>query len=514
MGGQSGQLSGPDFGAGVPITELEDGAPRLGHAAGEPVVVVRRGDQLFAVGAACTHYGGPLAEGLVVDGTIRCPWHHACFDLATGRAVGAPALNPIPCYEVVVEGGIARIGAVRPVPPIPAPPVSPSSVVIIGAGPAGAVCAETLREEGYRGPITLIGDDGADPVDRPNLSKDYLAGNAPPEWIPLRDADFYRQREIELIRGTGVAGIDLTGRTVRLADAREIRFGALLLATGSEPIRLPIQGADLPQVHTLRTLADSQAIIARATTARTAVVIGASFIGLEVAASLRQRGLEVAVVAPETVPLEKVLGPALGELVRRIHEGRGVQFHLGRKPTRIDPETVTLDDDTRLPAELVVMGVGVRPRTQLAEAGGLDLDRGIVVDEMLRTKTPDVYAAGDVARFPMGGALVRIEHWVVAERQGQAVARAMVGRGRPFRDVPFFWSAHYDTTISYVGHSERWDAVEVTGSLEEGDACVVYREEGVVAAVATIGRDRTSLEVERALEREDRAGLARVLARQ
>jgi len=515
MAEQPSELTGPDLAVGVAISALKPGVPLLGHAKGQPVVLIQEpGGELHAIGASCTHYGGPLAEGLVADRTIRCPWHHARFDLATGRAVGAPALNPVPCYRVERQGGSVRVGSPRVEAAKEPPPVSPSSVVIVGAGPAGAFCAETLRHEGFTGRITLVGDDPSDPVDRPNLSKDYLAGTAPEEWIPLRDADFYREREIALVRTAVVTGLDLAGRNVRLSDARAISYGALLLATGAEPIRLPIPGGDLPHVRTLRTLADSRAIIAKASQARSAVVIGASFIGLEVAASLRVRGLEVTVVAPEAVPLERVLGAEVGRYVRRLHEARGVKFQLGRKPEQIAGNDVTLDDDTAIPGELVVMGVGVRPRVQLAEAAGLEVDRGIVVDDKLRTKAPDVYAAGDVARYPHDGAMVRIEHWVVAARQGQAVAREMVGRGRPFRDVPFFWSAHYNTTIGYVGHAEHWDASEVKGSLDNGNACVIYRDAGRVRAVATVGRDRVLLEAEQALAEADAGKLERIISQQ
>jgi NADPH-dependent 2,4-dienoyl-CoA reductase/sulfur reductase-like enzyme/nitrite reductase/ring-hydroxylating ferredoxin subunit len=500
MGSQA-PLSGPDLKQGVAEAELREGAPLLGHADGEAIVLVRDGGRVHAVGATCTHYGGPLAEGLVVGGTIRCPWHHACFDLATGRAHG-PALAPVACWDVALEGGTIRVGARRE--PAVAHGMGPASVVIVGGGAAGVACAEALRAEGHSGAITLVHAEGSDPVDRPNLSKDYLAGAAPEEWVFLRTADALAGIAVSVVRSEATE-IDPRRQTVRLANGHLLAWDALLIATGAEPIRLPIHGATLPHVHTLRTLADSRAIAHATSEGTPVVIIGASFIGLEVAASLRARGAQVTVVGPEPVPLARVLGDDVGAFVRRVHEGKGVAFRLGRKPERITEDAVILDDGTSLPAALVVMGVGVRPRTELAAAAGLTVDRGVVVDEELRA-APGVWAAGDIARFPWSGTAVRIEHWQVAVRQGQAVARSMLGRGSR-RDVPFFWSQHHDVTLGYVGHAERFDRPEIHGDLEARDAHVVYREDGEVRAVMTIGRDRLALEVEAAIERRDRVGV-------
>jgi NADPH-dependent 2,4-dienoyl-CoA reductase/sulfur reductase-like enzyme len=298
---------------------------------------------------------------------------------------------------------------------------------------------------------------------------------------------------------------------VTLASGKSIAYDALLLATGADPIRLPTPGAELEHVHTLRSLADSRAIVARCAGAKRAVVIGASFIGLEVAASLRARGLEVDVVAPEAAPLAKVLGE-VGAFVRALHEAKGVRFHLGRKPASIAKDAVTLDDGATLACDLVVMGVGVRPAIELAKAAGIAVDGGILVNEALETSVAGVFAAGDVARYAIGGGKRRrVEHWVHAERQGAIAALNMLGKRHTFTHVPFFWSAHYDVTINYVGHSEAFDAVHVSGSLEARDAIVAFREGGVIRAVATIGRDRASLLAEAAMERGDTAALEALL---
>jgi NADPH-dependent 2,4-dienoyl-CoA reductase/sulfur reductase-like enzyme/nitrite reductase/ring-hydroxylating ferredoxin subunit len=504
MGGTT-ELTGPDLEAGIADADVREGTPVLGHARGEAIVLVRDRGTVHALGATCTHYGGPLAEGIVAGGTIRCPWHHACFELATGAPHG-PALAPIACYDVALVDGKLRVGAQREV--VPAPVLSPASVVIVGAGAAGVACAEALRAEGHKGMITLVAGEGSDPVDRPNLSKDYLAGSAPEEWVYLRTKDQLAERAIDFVQDPATA-IDTKEKTVTLRSGRELSYDSLLLATGAEPIRLPLPGADLPHVHTLRTLADSKAIAQQAGNGP-AVVIGASFIGLEAAASLRARGVEVTVVGPESVPLARVLGDTVGAFVKKVHEGKGVVFELGRKPASITPDGVVLDDGRTLPAKLVVMGVGVKPRLDLATAAGLRVDKGVVVDAQLRA-APGVWAAGDIARYPWYGDLVRIEHWQVAVRHGQAAARSMLGRTAR-TDVPFFWSQHHDVTLGYVGHAEAFDRAEVHGDLDARDAHVVYRQGAAIKAVVTIGRDKLALEVEAAMERGDVAALAGMTA--
>jgi len=506
MGGET-KLEGPDLKAdGAAAGDLAEGGTLLGHADGESVLLVRRGGDVHAIGATCTHYGGPLAEGLLVGDTLRCPWHHACFDIRTGQPLHAPALSPVACWKVETKDD--RVFVVEKLPPhradkVPSPP-APREVVIVGAGAAGFAAAEMLRREGYVGRLTLIGAEDTVPVDRPNLSKDYLAGNAPEEWIPLRGPEFFEENGIELLLGTRVTGVDVGERHVTLADGRTRNYDALLLATGADPIRLDIPGAKLPHVFTLRTLADSRAIIARSPHVVRAVVIGASFIGLEVAASLRARNIDVHLVAPEARPLERVLGPEFGDFIRSLHEEKGVAFHLGHTPKAIDEKKVTLDDGSEITADLVVMGVGVRPAIDLAEGAGLNVDRGVVVNERLETSAPGIWAAGDAARFPdpRTGQKVRIEHWVVAERQGQTAARNMLGKGLKFDAVPFFWSAHYDVQIAYVGYAEKWDRTEIDGSFADRNVKMTYFAGDKLLAAATIFRDKESLEIEAQMERD------------
>ncbi len=512
MGGSENQLQGPDFTTGVEASSLKDGAMLLGHANGEAILMARSAGTVYAVGATCTHYGGPLVEGLLVGDTVRCPWHHACFSLRTGEPLRPPALNPLSCWNVEErEGrlfvtGKAERDALAPTAVARASGARmPERIVIVGAGAAGTVATETLRREGYQGRLTVLDDDPAAPVDRPNLSKDYLAGNAPEEWIPLRPEGFHAEHGIEIVRDTATR-LNVEKRRVERLGGDALPYDALLLATGAEPIHLPLAGSEMPHVRYLRSLADSRAIIARALGAKRAVVIGSSFIGLEVAASLRARGLEVHVVAPETIPLERVLGADLGRFVKALHEEKGVHFHLGTTPDHIEAEYVALKNGERLPAELVVLGVGVRPRVALAQDAGLAVDNGVVVNEYLETSAAGVYAAGDIARWPdpHTGARIRVEHWVLAERQGQTAARNMLGVRERFDAVPFFWSAHYDVTINYVGHGRAGDLASVDGDPARRDVAVRFERDGHMDALATIFRDGESLAAEVAMERDPR----------
>ncbi|HEY2863216.1 MAG TPA: FAD-dependent oxidoreductase [Casimicrobiaceae bacterium] len=381
----------------------------------------------------------------------------------------------------------------------------PESVVIVGGGAGGFAAAEMLRREGFAGSVTLLSADDAAPYDRPNCSKDYLAGNAPEDWMPLRPPEFYKEKSIDLQLRSEATAIDLKERYVTLRHGPSVPFDKLLLATGAEPVRLDIPGADQPHVHLLRSLSDARAIIANAKKARRAVVLGASFIGLEVAAALRTRGIEVHVVAPEQRPLERVLGRDYGDFIRGIHEEHGVVFHLGKTAAAIAGGDVKLKDGATLPAELVVVGIGVRPRIELAERSGLKIDRGVVVNEFLETSVPGVFAAGDIARWPdrHTGNNLRIEHWVVAERQGQTAARNILGHKQRFSEVPFFWSQHYDAQINYIGHAEQWDDLDVEGDINARDGLVRYRRNGKVLAVASIFRDVDSLKEEARMESAD-----------
>jgi apoptosis-inducing factor 3 len=496
----------PDFKAGVPFSSVADGGILPGSVGDEDALLIRRGDAVFAVGAYCSHYHGSLAQGLVTGDTVRCPLHHACFSLRSGEALRAPALDAIACWRVERIGDTIYVreksGDATARAAARGAPGGLRSVVVVGGGAAGLAAADALRRRGYDGALTMISADESPPCDRPNLSKDFLAGTAPAEWIPLRPPEFYAERQIDLVLGSRVTAVDTARRRVEVAGGKQFNFDALLLATGAEPVRLDIPGAAEIQVCYLRTFADSRAIVAQAAAARCVVVVGASFIGLEVAASLRSRGIEVHVVAPGKVPMARVLGEPAGAFIQGLHESHGVRFHLGNSVGRVHGRQVTLSGGATIDADFLVVGVGVRPSVALAQNAGLAVDRGVTVNEYLETSAPGVFAAGDIARWPdpHSGERIRVEHWVVAERQGQTAAMNMLGAAEKFEAVPFFWSQHYDLTVNYVGHAEQWDAADVDGSFAARDFSITYRRGERVLAVATVARDERSLRAELAME--------------
>jgi NADPH-dependent 2,4-dienoyl-CoA reductase/sulfur reductase-like enzyme len=416
-------------------------------------------------------------------------------------------LDPVSCWHVEQRNGTAYVGTKieRGGPPsLGAQAGIPTSVVIVGGGAAGNAAAEMLRRLGYSGRITIFSADSSVPCDRPNLSKGYLSGAASEDSNPLRSADFYREHRIDVKLDARVATIDTAGRHVQLVDGTRHAYDALLLATGAEPVRLDVPGASLPHVHYLRTLADSRALVGKAPASKRAVVIGASFIGLEVTASLRARNIAVDVVAPETIPMLKILGTEVGTFIRTLHERHGVTFHLGIAAVSIDERRVTLQNGEHLPADLVVVGIGVRPAIALAEQAGLATDRGIKVDEHLETSVPGIFAAGDIARWPdpLTGERIRVEHWVLAERQGHTAARNILGRRERFDAVPFFWTEQYEFSLAYVGHAERFDSAAIDGQLDAAtqDCTITYRRGGKKLAVAIVHRDLAGLRAEVELE--------------
>lgn len=495
---------GPDFSRGIAITEIPINGTIAGRVGDQPVLLSRLDGALTAVSGTCTHYGAALAHGLIEGRSVRCPLHHACFDLRSGRVLHAPALDDLQQWAVRTEGEIAFVSSKVDTIAVSKskPRSSVARIVIIGGGAAGLACANRLRRLAYEGSITMLSADTDAPYDRPNLSKDFLAGNAPEEWMPLRSTDWYAEQEIDLRLGVDVTRIDAAERKVRCANGDDFGYERLLVATGSEPNRLNGHGFHHEDVLTLRSVADARAVIERAGRARHAVVVGSSFIGLEAASALRARGIEVSIVSTEAVPFQRTFGNELGTFLQKLHERNGVNFCLGTAAACYDGKHITTANGARLAADYVLVGVGVRPRLDLGRSAGLRVADGIVVDQYLETGVPGIYAAGDIAAYPdpLTGEPIRIEHWAVAQRQGEVVAANMLSHSQPFHAVPFFWTEQHGVTVRYVGRASRWDEVRVEGDVRSGEAVLRYFDNGVHRATATLGRDLDSLQDERAFE--------------
>lgn len=507
---------GPDLTQGVSVHTLTDNVPFAGHVGGKDVLLIRQGGSIFALGAHCTHYGAPLRQGIVARQTIRCPWHHAAFRLHDGGAETPPALAPVACYEVEKRGDNVFVnGSVKkPVHKKLSSDVTHEHVLIVGGGAAGDSAAAALRQEGYSKRITVIADEARVFYDRPPLSKDFLASGTDPNAIALRPANFYRDNEINLQVGTRVTSLAPQEQTCTLADGKTVTFDRIILATGATPVRPNIPGSDLPHVHTLRSLEDARKLQTVAAPKGRAVLVGAGFIGLEAAAALTKRGLSVHVVAPQAVPLERVMGRDMGLYIQRLHASRGVVFHLDNSVLAIEKSHVVLKDGSRLQADVVLLGVGVKPNTELASAAGLHVDNGVVCNPYLRTSHPNVYAAGDIVSFidPVGGERVRIEHWATAQKQGQIAARNVLAKHERYNTIPFFWTRHYETSVAYVGHAEHPERTQVFGNVAEGKGAVAFFTHGTITAVATVGLPQVSLQCERGLEENDTALVKRALA--
>lgn len=491
---------------GVASQDLVEGAIIAGKLGDVDLVLVRSNGKVCALAGQCTHAGAPLAEGLVAEGTLRCPWHHARFQIETGEALGAPAFAPLDRFSVTEEDGLIRIGDLMPVPSpdVAAGAADLGRVIIVGGGAAGHACAEMLARHGAGASVTILAQDPDGFYDRTACSKQYLAGEAERDELALPAPAGATIRQ-----GVTVTGIDASARTVRLNDGATIAYDRLVLATGASPVAPDFEGADRDDVFVLRAVADADAIVAAADKADSAIVIGSSYIGLEVAASLVSRGLLVTVVSNADVPLEKTAGREIGSMVCRLHQDHGVVFHNGRSVRSWDGATAILDDGTQIAGRLVVAGIGVKPRIDLAEQAGLrcadkSAGGGVVVDEFLRTSDPAIHALGDIAHAPDSRLdhSIRVEHWVVAQRMGQWLARHMLGLiDTPYRDVPFFWSGHYDVNLRYVGHAQSSRNAEIDGDVDRHNFCASFGDQGEEHAMLTCGRDRAALEFERDLER-------------
>ena len=481
------------------VSDLQNGEMKQAQVGDTDVLLAKVDGQFYALYAKCTHYGAPLADGILHGRRLVCPWHHACFDVKTGRHLEACGIDGLPTYDLRIEGEdvIVRVPDDSPdrVTNMMArpEPANSKSYVIIGGGAAGAYAAEGMREAGFTGRITLISAEAEVPYDRPNCSKEFLQDEAPEEWMPLRPESFYKEHDIILLKGHKVTRVGPGKKQIHFEKGNPLAYDKLLIATGSVPRLLPIPGADSKHVRTLRTLRDSRELRELGKKADKAVIIGSSFIGLESAMSLQHLGCEVTVVAPEKLPFAHIWGDAVGQRILKWHETEGVQFRLGRTVKHIynqsEVSSVELDDESRLEANLVLVCIGVQPATSFLEGLTREKDGGIRVDEYLHAGQ-DIYAAGDITHYPEKGKHVRIEHWKVACQQGRVAGMNMVGAHLKYHAVPFFWSAQQDKVLGYAGHVKDYDETIVEGDLDGPSFLVHYIKDGAIRATLSLFRDK------------------------
>jgi NADPH-dependent 2,4-dienoyl-CoA reductase/sulfur reductase-like enzyme/nitrite reductase/ring-hydroxylating ferredoxin subunit len=455
----------------------------------------------YATGASCTHYGAPLSTGVLKNNKVVCPWHHASFDLTNGNNGDPPALDDLSTFpvrikndDVIVELPDSFSGRQTHKMSSYNPDKDDRTFVILGAGAAGEAAAETLRKENFEGRILMITRENRLPYDRPNLSKEYLSGDAPYEWMPLRSADFYEKADIEIMHKE-VSEVDIQNREILFTDNKKLKFDRLLMATGGRPRKLNVPGSDLKNIHVLRTFDDADSILKSIENASKAVIIGASFIGLEAAASLIKQGLDVTVVAPEAVPFERIFGKEIGKWIQQTHEENGVTFKLNSQVKNFKGDSsvskVTLDDDSGLDADFVLIGIGVEPVTDYLIDFDLNEDRSINVNTNLKA-AEHVFAAGDIARYPdfRTGDKIRIEHWRLAQQQGRIAAHNMLDHNVPFKRIPFFWTDQAKAHLLYVGHVQKWDDLIIDGEVSSGDFMAYFVKDDKILAAATTNREK------------------------
>ena len=409
------------------------------------------------------------------------------------QRVRPPSIRFLRFETTVRDGRVYITGPIEAAPLAPPQISRPGSILIIGGGAAGFSAADTLLRHGYTGDITLVSSDADVAYDRPALSKEYLAGEEDADTVEIRSVEYLRERGIRVLTGATVSALDPKARTATLSNGDSLSWDALILAPGSEPVRLDVPGAETGEVLYLRTFADSQRIVEAAKKAKTAVVVGASFIGMEVAASLRKRNIDVTVVAPEEVPFVPIVGEDIGRIFQEEHERQGVQFKLGRTVSRVNGARVELDDGSKLQADLIVVGVGVKPRLELAKLAGLTcVDDGVTVDGHMATSIEGIWAAGDIAHWPDRylGRSIKAEHWIVAERHGRVAAENAIGIAEPLMSPPVFWTRQFDLSLGYVGHAEEWDELSSMAAWTDREFIAGFMKDGRIEAVAAMNRDQ------------------------
>lgn len=507
------------------VDDLQNGEMKQVKVGEADVLLARVEGKYFATGAMCTHYGAPLVEGALHGSRVTCPWHHACFNVTNGDLEEPCALDALPSYEVQQQGNDIRVSVPkeatnrRTLQPVTGQGQDGRVFVILGGGAAGETALEELRRQGFAGRIVLVTREQRLPYDRVNLSKDYLDGNAGEDVLPLRPDEFYQEHKIELLREHEVTQVDAQQRIITFADGSTLHYDALLLTTGSRPRSLNVPGSDLPGVFLLRTVEGADEIIAATKVIEHAVVVGASFIAMEAAASLTRRKVKMTVIAPESVPFETTLGSRIGKVFQEMHEEMGVTFKLQSKIVAIEGddkvEAVVLESGERILTDAVVVGVGVQPIVDYVQGISLEKDGSVRVDSSLKV-ADGLYAAGDIATFPykLTGQNIRVEHWRLAEQHGRTAARAMLGQDVSYEGVPFFWTAHFGQALHYSGNTKQWDEIIYWGEPEqrgkpasEGSPAMrqfiaFFVKDGKVVASAGMNNDTETAAIEELMRTE------------
>ncbi|CAK9062911.1 unnamed protein product [Durusdinium trenchii] len=466
--------------------------------------------QFYATGASCSHYSAPLAEGVAAKDKMHvvCPWHNAAFDIRTGQPVRGSGLEAIPTYQVSVEDGNVIVQVPYVMDDFVAPamsqrdPADERVFVVLGGGAAGVAAADALRQEGYKGRILLITEEKHLPYDRPVLSKN-LGKAYDPASLSLRDEAYFKKHEIEVKCAARVKKLDAGQKTVHL-EGEVLKYDAALVATGAKPRPLPINGFDLPGVLALRTPEDAQQIAAACQPGKKVAVLGSSFIGMELASTLRRRGCDVVVLGMEQVPFERVLGNRLGEALKAFFETKGVKFFGGKTALEIKKSgsslQAVLQSGEVISCDSIVVGVGVIPNAKFVQGAEKAPDGSLVTDQFLKVSgVEDLFAAGDVASYPDTcgdrAGLMRVEHWDVATSQGRFAAKNMVGKQERFDQTPFFWTSLFGKNLRYVGHCKEFDELLVDGDLQKLNFVAYYCQKNEVKAVATMSRDPVAVVV-------------------
>ena len=491
-----------EFNAGK-INQINDGEMKAVKVDEKNKILLTKVDnKIFAVGASCTHYGAPLEDGVLFNGKIICPWHHACFSAKNGDLIEPPALNSLPNYSVKIENENIIVMLPEEIESSRTPSMSKrdnenlNTNVIIGGGAAGNAAAQSMREAGFTGGITIITQENRSPYDRPNLSKDYLAGEAEKEWMPLRPKEFYDEYDINIMYQKKVVGINNERKVVILEKDEEVSFEKLLIATGGVPIKLDVPGANLSNIFYLRSHDNSDEIIEGANNKSKIVIIGSSFIALESASSLKKRlNSDITVISHAEIPFKNILGDEIGKMIQSTHEKNGIKFKLNSTVKKFEGKTkvekIILESGEIIETDLVIIGIGVKPETSFLRDFKLENDGSILVNKYFEVEE-NMYAAGDMVTFHNSteNSKMRIEHWRTAEQHGRIAGFNMAGRKAEYTSVPFFWTQQDGINLNYVGHATKWDDIITWGNVDSKDFISFYFNDNKLLAAVAMNHDK------------------------